>query len=361
MYSSHAQKITLVLLLMVPMFAFATLHRVNNSGQAGPSTPTSLQDVIDNVAAPGDTIICEHSGVAYDAGGNITLDYELVIFGTGYFLADNAQTQADTKQSKIDGIEFLPGSDGSEISGFEIGDVFINDDNITVYRNNILGQVLIGNTASVAGSGISQNFIKSSQADALVRVVDCTNYFIQANYIHNTNAAGTNNVRIEGNSSGLVLNNLFYGAPVGAPPSIFINSYVQNNLFQNSEINTGLSTNVTVEHNMCKSTFLSFYPGFNILLDSIGTDIGPDSVLCHVDLSGVSRDGEFQLNGLWPCPANPACDAGADGRDIGMFGGTRPYVLSGMPPIPSVFEYTGSATGTNSGGTNSQVSGKSRR
>jgi hypothetical protein len=358
MYSSHAHKIVLSLILFIPFFASATIIRVNNTGAAGPSVETSLITAIAG-ASVGDTIIVEHSSLVYDSGSTISVDKDITIFGTGYFLADNAQTQADTKQAIIDAVEFVGASAGAEIAGLEIGDVTINVNSITVHRCNITGQVQIGATGNVIGAGLSQNFIKSSQGDALVRVIDATNFFVQANYIHNTNSGGTNNMRVEGTSSGLVLNNLFYGDP----ENIFKNGFVQNNIFEESEIDVVSSTGITVEHNMCKTTFLTDdYPlEFNISLDFAVTSIDPDSVLCHTDLAGVSRDGEFQLNGLWPCPGNPACNAGADGNDIGMFGGTRAYVLSGMPPIPSVFEYSGSATGTNTGGTTSTVKGKSRR
>lgn len=353
MYSSHAHKIVLSLILIIPLFASATIIRVNNTGTAGPSVETSLIAAIAS-ASIGDTIIVEHSSIVYDSGSTISVDKDIAIFGTGYFLADNAQTQADTKQAIIDAVEFVGASSGAEIAGLEIGDVSIEVSNITVHRCNIVGQILIGPAGNVVGSGLSQNFIKSNEADAVIRVIDATNFFIQANYIHNTNGAGTNNVRVEGSSSGLILNNLFYGDP----DNIFKNGFVQNNIFQDSEFQAATSTGVTVSNNISKSDFLNTEWGET---DMALYSIDPDSVLCHTDLAGVSRDGEFQLNSLWPCPANPACNGGADGNDIGMFGGSRAYILSGMPPIPSVFEYTGSATGTNSGGTTSTVKGKSRR
>jgi hypothetical protein len=336
----------------MPLFAGATIIRVNNT-PAGAAIESSLnQAIID--ALPGDTIIVEHSDINYDAGSTITVDKDLTIFGTGYFLADNDRTQADIRQATIDAVEFVEGSDGAKMAGLEIGDVIINESHVTVYRCNITGQVLFGSTTSIASSGLSQNFLKSTESDAVIRVVDCTNFFIQANYIHNENAGGTSNVRIEGSSSGLILNNLFYGDP----DNVFLNAFVQNNIFQDSEFQAATSLNVTVSNNISKTDFLNTEWGET---DVALYSIDPDSVLCHVDLAGVTRDGEFQLNSLWPCPFNPACSGGADGNDIGMFGGTRGYVLSGMPPIPSVFEYSGSATGTNTGGTTSTVGGKSRR
>ena len=48
-----------------------------------------------------------------------------------------------------------------------------------------------------------------------------------------------------------------------------------------------------------------------------------------------SNDGRYALK-----PGSPAIGAGAGGIDCGMFGGTNPYKLSGMPRIPAFYKLT---------------------
>jgi len=50
--------------------------------------------------------------------------------------------------------------------------------------------------------------------------------------------------------------------------------------------------------------------------------------------------------GLILAPGSPAIGAGFEGVDCGIFGGNNPYVLSGMPPIPSIFELTHTGIGS---------------
>ena len=44
-----------------------------------------------------------------------------------------------------------------------------------------------------------------------------------------------------------------------------------------------------------------------------------------------------------------------------MYGGNDPYLLSGMPRIPSVYEYTGNASGTSGSGTSSETKSKTHK
>ena len=46
-----------------------------------------------------------------------------------------------------------------------------------------------------------------------------------------------------------------------------------------------------------------------------------------------STDGRFQI-----IAEGPADGAGEGGIDCGMFGGSLPYVLSGLPPVPRIYE-----------------------
>jgi len=57
-----------------------------------------------------------------------------------------------------------------------------------------------------------------------------------------------------------------------------------------------------------------------------------------VDLNGTlgySDDERYKLKA-----GSPAIGAGVSGVDCGAFGGVTPYVLSGLPPFPRIYEAT---------------------
>jgi hypothetical protein len=54
--------------------------------------------------------------------------------------------------------------------------------------------------------------------------------------------------------------------------------------------------------------------------------------VCWSDCTGYSTDGKYVLSATSPAKA-----AGLYGEDCGAFGGDTPYILSGMPPIPSIY------------------------
>ena len=90
----------------------------------------------------------------------------------------------------------------------------------------------------------------------------------------------------------------------------------------------------------------------------VGTDNGNQS---NVDMSTVfvgpgtgSTDGQWQL-----AESSPAIGAGIDGTDIGMFGGTVPYVLSGIPNIPRIYFFKAPSVGTEASGLNVHLKAKS--
>ena len=71
--------------------------------------------------------------------------------------------------------------------------------------------------------------------------------------------------------------------------------------------------------------------------DDFGTANGNQA---NVDINNLfigsengSTDGQYQLKA-----GSPAIGAGEDGVDIGAFGGPDPYVLSGVPSIPVIYE-----------------------
>jgi hypothetical protein len=114
--------------------------------------------------------------------------------------------------------------------------------------------------------------------------------------------------------SGVVENNVIYGR-----------NYVYNSQFNNNILRDGTfsKSNTTYYNNLSNST-------------QFGDEYGNQSNvnMLNVFLNEGSTDGKWQLK-----EGSPAIGAGVGGIDCGMFGGDFPYVLSGIPAIPSVYEF----------------------
>ncbi|GAB4372155.1 MAG: hypothetical protein Kow0042_15340 [Calditrichia bacterium] len=73
-----------------------------------------------------------------------------------------------------------------------------------------------------------------------------------------------------------------------------------------------------------------------------------------VDSGSVSTDGDWQLRS-----GSPAIGAGLNGEDCGMFGGTTPYILSGIPAIPTIYFFVAPSSASGTQGLQVQIKAKS--
>jgi hypothetical protein len=61
--------------------------------------------------------------------------------------------------------------------------------------------------------------------------------------------------------------------------------------------------------------------------------------------------GTGSTDGKWQIKAGSVYkNAGSDGTDPGPFGGSNPYVLSGVPPIPVIYEISTTGYGSQADG-----------
>ncbi|MFH0882855.1 MAG: right-handed parallel beta-helix repeat-containing protein, partial [bacterium] len=68
-----------------------------------------------------------------------------------------------------------------------------------------------------------------------------------------------------------------------------------------------------------------------------------------------STDSQWQL-----AVDSPAEGVGVGGVDCGMFGGNDPYVLSGIPPIPTITHFFAPSTASQASGLNVELKAKAR-
>lgn len=81
----------------------------------------------------------------------------------------------------------------------------------------------------------------------------------------------------------------------------------------------------------------------NNILAADGTDANGNQY--NVDMATVFADFdgslEYSTDAKWQLKAgSPAIGAGTGGEDCGAFGGVTPYVLSGIPALPHIYDAT---------------------
>lgn len=306
---------TLVCVLAtLPLLAQRTISVDNNPNS--PARYKSLQAAVDSANA-GDIIMVHGSGVSY---GVVNVTKKLVIIGPGYLLAENPETQANLYSARFDQIVVRDGADGTLLSGLEVTDVMrIDANNVQISRNRIRSMVL--NSANNAY--ISQNFVYEKG----IRIENgCGSLYISNNILVGAGQGYASITCASGEMTAMIFNNvLTYGLEVK-------NATVKNNILVQGELFN--SMNNVYQNNV--SNKLQFGP--------TGNNKG------NVDMSKVfggtskSTDGAYQL-----APGSPAAGAG-EGVDCGAFGGPTPYILSGIPFVPSISKIDAMPTATAGGG-----------
>ncbi len=331
-----------MIILVIAICAFttsatATIWRVdrNTSNEADFRTLSAAH----SGAQSGDTLYVMGSGVRY---GGVTLTKKLFIFGPGYFLDQNPNTQARPVSAKGDNIIFSTGSNGSLLTGLDVTHVNIGGSvkSITIKRNRIV--------ASTSGD----LFIINSSA---------SNSFIVQNYIQNTNTnSGADAIDVDSSVQGVMIANNFIDIPttgdaIEAHSSALLD--VKNNVLRGK-----VKVSNTIFHNNILRDG-SFSGSGNSVFNNIGnstqfgTANGNQSTvdMATVFVDTTSSDGRWQLE-----TGSPAIGAGTQGVDVGMFGGEGTYVLSGIPTIPTVYFFAAPPAGSNTSGLSIQLKVKSQ-
>ena len=272
----------------------------------------------------GDTLYLSGSAIGY---GNLTATKTLHIFGPGYFLNENDSTQANVNEAIVGKIIFQSGSDGSSILGCSIN--YSATATIEIYANNIKfkrNKIHRGDWdyAVVISNGRSNILFIQNYIDCDRYIISIQQYASNIIFSNNFIQSTINYAIISSHSTceNIVLeNNIFYG------DLSLSNASIINNILRSGSYS---GTNNNIQYNICNSTQFP-NDGTNQVNVNMGT----------VFLGNGSTDGQWQL-----APGSPAIGTGSNGTDIGMFGGDNPYTLSGIPPIPAIYEFLGSSTGS---------------
>ncbi|RYU95674.1 hypothetical protein [Emticicia agri] len=322
------KKFLLLLFLLVTVSQLqATIRRVNNN--PGVTLVANLvfanfTNAI-NAAAAGDTIYIEPSAINY---GGLFINKRVVVIGPGYLLSKNPNTPFDKRSATVSNISFSTNSGSSKVYGLEVKGVNGNFDNISFSNsgseinieycifNEIVGSSTFLNNAVIANCFIVGNINQSN--------ISMTNSLISNNIIFGS-------VQTSGNDN-IIRNNIIFG---GAD---YTSIYYNNIIYQNGTPALTFSSNINVYNNVCVGC--TGTPANNNFFTTATNTI---FVVAEPRTFDNLEDDNFVLHA-----SSPAKARGVGGIDCGVFAGTRPYILSGIPPFPMITAFTqGAPSGGN--------------
>ncbi len=308
------------------------LHRVNNNTDFDADFST-LQAAV-TAASDNDTIYVEGSAINYEGA---TIDKPLTIVGPGFFLSENPETQANNTSATFDSeITFTSGSEGSTIMGcdFLFANLTISVSDISVIRNHLYQIEFTGTSNNIV---VIQNYV---YANINAGTGDIMNSIISNNIIRGA-------IYAQSTSGPLIISNNVCWTTNWAYPIDCHNASIQNNIISYEFSTINLNTGNTISYN---------------ILAEDGTDANGNQYNVDMDMVFADFDGSLLLStdGKWELMAgSPALAGGSGGVDCGAFGGSTPYILSGVPNLPHIYEADVPASATSESGLQVSIKVKS--
>lgn len=217
-----------------------TIRRVNNSPDLNDPNVYATAQAAHDAAVAGDIISLEPAGTVGGVNyGNITMSKRLTIYGPGYYSDKNPNTIFDKRQVTLNEISFEKGSANSVIRGAEVGNILLNDINITVDRCKI-GSVIFG----------------SSQPDPVDATVTRGNNCTLTRCFISSEARVTGQQQLNGVGT-LMSNNILNNPPTGFHSSVIIRNTINLSFHFRSLYNCTITNNIMVG-------YVSTDPNFNL-------------------------------------------------------------------------------------------------
>lgn len=357
---------TLICLLVLTFSSnqsFAQKTYIVNNATSAVADYHTLQSAIDSVPA-GSILLLQPSAVAYEP---VTIRKRLAIYGSGYFLGQNAApaTQANLLTSKVMYMNFAKGSDGTAISGLQFT------------KNAGTDHAHFDSTTNI---NISRCYFETQECG--------TQGCVPEQFSFNISSL----ITIQGCYIGTANSHLTFGAD-NSSGILFQNNIISGGDFGNA-FNTVVTNNVTMNHNTIITPNSNFYiAGWNLINNIIlklspnagdttvtffaynvpyqGPDNSSKNNVCNYSIfasstnkilprnttldslfiTGSNAQSITSADGFFILKSNTAAAGYAnDNTNCGAFGGTAPYVLSGLPAIPNIYFLQVTPSATQSGG-----------
>jgi hypothetical protein len=346
---------TIILTLSVNLVLAQTTRRVNaDPAIMGVNVYHNLQEAHD-AAADGDILIIEPGASV----GSLNCNKMLTIYGRGYFLDKNpAYVDMPDKASNsvVDGIDIF--SDNCKISGLYGSWIKVHEgaSGNVISRNRLVAVILQSTSApGISNTTVTQNYITTSTG--LLPGGDLTGYI----YISGSAAGPIANLVISNNlmysiDYALGDSNNYSGILIdqntmnSAPYQRAYGSVITNNILYNSNQHVQISADVV-------NTTYNYNVSFGQSVFDAG--VGTNNVIVadpsqFDDNSGGSEDNAYRL-----LSSSALKTLSATGGEVGMFGGTTPYMQFGTPAAPAILKLTTTGIGNASTPITVTVSAKS--
>lgn len=296
-------------LFLVPFQSDATIRTVSNN----PNSPGQYTDitVAMNAAAPGDTLYIHGSTTSY---GNINIKKSLTLIGTGNNPNKQFPLVATIGYISLDTVNGVSGCSGVRLIGLTSSSV---SSSYNPVRNVEVKRCYITGYLDVTGSGwlVENNILTSS-----VTINNKTNVIIRNNVF--TYVMYTSN-----QPSVVITNNIFFGNNDAF--SNISNATISNNIFygRSAQGCSSCQFNNNISFATSNNTFAY---GTNI---STGNFENQNPSFVNVPAGNYTFN---YANDYHLAPNSVGKSAGTDGTDIGIYGGSFPFVPGLEPRIPQV-------------------------
>jgi hypothetical protein len=307
-----------MLLVLTASQLNAKVFRVNNTlpADVAHGLYASVKAAHDdsNVMA-GDTLMIEGTITTHP---DIELTKPLVLVGPGYLLTSNPGTQANASQAIMSQITLKPGAAGTVLIGLTFSANVSSDAPYINCNNVIVMRCYLPNTLYMTGD--------------LQNIQIIQNYFLTATVSYQNSADRFSNVSLKNNiiSGGINISS------TASNPRVF--STIEHNVFLGSlSLTAETFTHNIVSFNGTSIAVNSANIQYNLYRNEANVPPGTgnqtyDADNLFVGTAGNSVDGQYKIK-----QDSPYKNAGMNGREPGIFGGSAPYVLSGIPPFPTIY------------------------
>ena len=247
----------------------------------------------------GDTLYVAGSDTPYYES-NMRLEQQRIIYGPGYFLGENPETQANIKEALAPSINIAKGSEGTEIYGMT------------------WSQILINNQASAIDDTVRNIHLFNNKINELSINDDSQNILISKNFINQFTFASTPLVGVSRSYQDIFIENNI----IDTVTTVFVKATAAKNVMSNV--------------NFTRNTI-------NLFTDSIENAVLNNNIINNYQATANTNNGTIGYAGASFADNALLVDndfVSTTNVDAGAFSGSDPYVLSGIPATPHIYELT---------------------